>query len=125
MQGKSIRADIERAAANTNASAQRSAPMPRYKPSREPRREEERYNPNWTPDQLMQHAKTLYERGKRAGETGDGEQEVIDFISRWGDTPYGSQMTRGYEEGRRRRKRQLPRPAKPGQFKPPYDDVPR
>lgn len=121
MQGKSIRSDIERAAATANASRQRPVPMPQQKP----RREEEHYNPNWTTEQVIQYSRALYERGKRAGETGEGEREVQDFIARWGDTPYGSQMTRGYDEGRARRKRQTPRPSRPGGFKQPYDDVQR
>lgn len=98
MQGNSIRSDIERAAATVDASGQRSVPMPRQKP-----REEDSYNPNWTDQQALQHARTLYERGRRAGETGEGETEVVDFIRKWGDTPYGLHMTRGYQEGRSRR----------------------
>jgi hypothetical protein len=119
MQGKSIRSDIERAAATANASRQRSVPMPRQKP-----REEESYNPNWTDQQALQHARTLYERGRRAGETGEGETEVVDFIHKWGDTPYGSHMTRGYQEGKSRRPRTTPRPSMPGTRRP-YDDIPR
>jgi len=120
MQGKSIRSDIERAASEVGASERRSVPMPRYKP-----REEESYNPNWTDQQAAQNAQTLYRRGVQAGETGEGEAEVQDFIRRSGDTPYGQYMARGYEEGKRRRPRQMPRPARPGQIKQPYDDVPR
>ena len=98
MQGKSIRSDIERAASEVGASERRSVPMPRYKP-----REEENYNPNWSDEQAAQNAHALFRRGEQAGETGEGEAEVLDFIRRQGDTPYGQYMKRGYELGRSRR----------------------
>lgn len=103
MQGKSIRSDIERAASEVGASERRSVPMPRFKP-----REEERYNPNWTDEQASQNAHTLFFRGVQAGETGEGEAEVLDFIRRYGDTPYGQYMTRGYEEGQRLKRKRKP-----------------
>lgn len=119
MQGKSVRSDIERAVSTIGVSDRQPVPVPRQQP-----RQEDIYNPNWTDAEAQRQAHELYLRGLRAGETGQGERDVIDFINRWGGTPFGSHMTRGYEQGRKRRPRSMPKPSRPGQIKAPYDEVP-
>lgn len=120
MQGKSVRSDIERAVSKVGVADRQPVPVPRQKPV-----QDEIFNPNWTREEIERRSAELYFRGLRAGETGQGEKEVIDFINKWGNTGFGSYMTRGYEQGRKRRPRSMPKPARQGQIKAPYDDVPR